>query len=90
MAKNSMILSVSIPVELANFLDEQNLSPSELLQDKIREVKLVFDKYNNDAGKILRVRDQLEALLQEKNAFLDYAGLTESFIKWRNSDVLAK
>lgn len=90
MAKNSMILSVSIPVELANFLDEQNLSPSELLQDKIREVKLVFDKYNNDAGKILRVRDQLEALLQEKNAFLDYAGLTEAFIKWRNSDVLAK
>lgn len=85
-----MILSVSIPVELANFLDEQNLSPSELLQDKIREVKLVFDKYNNDAGKILRVRDQLEALLQEKNAFLDYAGLTEAFIKWRNSDVLAK
>jgi len=90
MPKNSTVISVSITKENANFLDEQQLSPSELIQEKINEQKRIYDTYHLEKEKLIRIKEVLEKEVQLMNEFLDYINKSDDWRKWRNENVLAK
>jgi hypothetical protein len=88
MVKNSMILSVSVSKQEAEFLDIQGLSPSELLQEKILEQKRIFDIVEVEKNKIYSNFKRLEKLVQDMNEFLELSGKADDFLKWRNTNVV--
>lgn len=84
MAKNSVIVSVSIPQEHARFLDEKGLSPSELIQEKIMEQKKIFDALDKEKEVLKRNILNYQSLIQEMYAYLDLIDKTHEYSKWRS------
>lgn len=90
MAKNSIIMSVSVPKDQAEFLDEQNLSPSDLIQEKILEQKRIFDTYNQEKAKLVRNIEAMQKEMELIHTFLDEIQKDKDYYKWRGEYVLAK
>jgi len=82
MGKNCVIRSVSIPQDLSNFLDMQNLSISELVQEKILEQKRIFDVVSSEKEKLARIIKDLTNISQDHFEYLDETGQTEKFNTW--------
>lgn len=85
MAGNSVILSISAPKQLVEWLDAVDLSPSEIFQQAVLDKKTIWERYNNDAEKLRTVIKTMEVLLQEYNSYLDESDTREQFGKWRAS-----
>ena len=88
MVKNSMIISVSIDKEMAEFLDSTNLSPSDLIQEKILEQKRIFDSYNQEKEKLLKNLQSIQQEVGNLHQFIEELGKFEDFRKWRGQHVL--
>lgn len=86
MAKNSVIISVSIPKDQAEFLDTTELSPSDLIQEKILEQKRSWDAYHQEKAKILRNLESLQKEIGIHFKFLDETGKFDEFRKWRGEN----
>lgn len=90
MAKNTQIISVSMPREHAEFLDAKGLSASALIQEKINEQIRLFEQYNRES---VRLHENMQALAKEigiLHQFLEEIGKFEDFRKWRGSYVVQK
>lgn len=87
MTKNSVILTVSIPKEQSMFLDEHDLSPSELLQRTIDEQIDLFKKYHTEIGKAMQQIQKFQEELTIMHQFLEEIGKFEDFRKWRGTYV---
>jgi hypothetical protein len=83
MAKNCTILTVSVPKDQSSFLDDHNLSPSELLQRSIAEQMDLWTKYHTEIGKIVKSNEQLLKLQTDLFEFIEEMGKTDEFLKWR-------
>ena len=83
MTKNCTIITVSIPKEQSSFLDEQDLSPSELLQHTILEQMDLWKRYHTEIGKINGANEQLISLQKDLFEFLEQIGRSDDFLKWR-------
>jgi len=83
MAKNSTIISVSCPQEMAKFIDEAGISASEAFQYCIKERKEMWDLMNNDKIKLIKAKDFLENEIQKLYTYLEEKKLFEEFRKWR-------
>jgi len=79
-----MILSVSISKSEAEFLDNQNLSPSELLQEKIQEQKRIFDQFINDKNKLHNNIKGLQEEIAKMGEFLELIEKDKDYFQWRN------
>jgi hypothetical protein len=90
MSKNSTVISVSIDREQAMFLDDQSLSASALIQEKIEEQKRLFEQFNNKNGMLVKNVQSLQEEIGIIHHFLDEIGKFDDFRKWRGSYVLEK
>jgi len=88
--KRTAIVTVSMPTELQEFMDLHNLSPSTLIQDKIKEEIAIFQRYNTDISKLQAQRTALTGQIQELFAFIEHKELFEEYRKWRLNYVLEK
>lgn len=84
MAKNTIILSVSIRKEQAEWLDEVGLSTSSLLQSAIDEKMEIWQTYNNDKQKLIQNMQHLQKMLEEKGDYLSEKGLFDDYVAWRS------
>lgn len=84
MARNTDILTISIPKEQGEFLERLNISPSKIFQQKIEELMLRSDELNKaiediEAWKKLSARN-----LQDFTNFLQSEGIDYSkFLDWK-------
>lgn len=85
--KNSMILSVSVNKTDAEFLDEAELSPSQLIQEAIAARKLIWEAHKSDRAHLLAKIEALSAYLSSATGFLNQIGKYDDFEKWRNENV---
>lgn len=85
-----MIISVSIDKEMAEFLDSTNLSPSDLIQEKIREQRRIFYTVNQEKEYLLRNIQNLQALLKDYSDFLELNDMFDRFTQWRKDVVQEK
>lgn len=85
-----MIISVSIDKEQAEFLDSTNLSPSDLIQEKINEQRRIFDTVNQEKAYLLRNIQNLQAMLKDYSEFLELNEMFEKFTQWRKDVVQQK
>ena len=79
----AQIITVSINEKQKNFLQEAELSPSELIQEKINEKMAQWQVYNTQLGKVIRVKDSLEQEMWKMHEFLDYIGKSKDYSTWR-------
>lgn len=90
MVKNSVIISVSCSRRQAQFLEEKNLSSSELFQESINEQINNFERFNSDNAQLVRKCDSLSQEIGILHQFIEQAGKFEEFRKWRGTYVLEK
>lgn len=90
MARNTEVISVSIMKDQLAFIDNQNLSASELIQEKIIEQMKLWQTYHGNIEKLQTAKEYLEHELQMIHEFLDLNMLEESWNKWRGERVLEK
>jgi len=83
MAKNSVIISVSIPKDQAEWLDMVELSPSEILQSAIYTKMEMWNQYNQEKAKLIGNIEGLQKILAERITYLEEKGLVDEFVKWR-------
>lgn len=83
MAGNSVILSISSPKQLVEWLDAVDMSPSEIFQQAVLDKKTIWERYNNDAEKLRKTIKVMEVMLQEYNQYFEETGKREEFGKWR-------
>lgn len=86
MANNTQIMSVSCPKVLVEFLEEAELSPSELFQDAIIEKKQLWDNLNKEKLKLIGNIERLQALVQSYISFLELKNLNNEYLSWKNSE----
>jgi hypothetical protein len=84
MVKNSVILSVSIPIPLAEFCDYAKVSPSSVLQEALFEQKKIWDTYNTTNGNLIKVKEALEEQCQELYTFLEESKHIDQYRNWHN------
>jgi len=65
----SIIISCSLKSEEKDFLEEYNLSPTQLLKEKIWEMKGIFIKLGRD--KVQRLVKRVELLVEENEKLRD-------------------
>lgn len=85
MAKNSVIISVSISKEEAEFIDEKNLSASELIQSKIQEQMRLYGEFNSVNANLQARIEAYQGELQKINAYLDHLDKFNDFQAWKRS-----
>jgi len=90
MAKNSVIISVSVDRKQAEFLDDKNLSPSDLIQQKINEQIALFESYNKESNVLRSNIQSLHEEIGNLHSFIDVLGKFDEYRKWRGSHVLEK
>lgn len=88
MSKKSVVMSVSMPIELAEFLNISELSPSTLLQERIKQEKQLWERYNDEKTKLIVRNENLVKQIKELFAFIDTKELFDEYRKWRGSYVL--
>jgi len=85
MAYNTQIMSVSVPKVLVEFIEEADLSPSEIFQEAILEKKQLWDNLKQEKLKLLSNIERLQNLVQEYVSFLETKEINAEFLSWRNS-----
>lgn len=92
MSKNTVILSVSIPIEDAKFLDDTEISASGIFQDKIREIRRFQELNKSEKARLLENINRFQRLLDDFNLYFETQGLDiAQFYHWRQKkDVLEK
>ena len=90
MVKDSVIVSVSMSKQEAEFLDSMQLSPSKLIQEKILEQKRVFDVVNQEKEYLLRNIHDMQSLNKDYTDFLEMNQMFDKFTQWRKDVVLEK
>lgn len=90
MAKNTKTIAVSIDAEQADFLDSLNLSPSELMREKIEEHKRIFNATNQEKERLLQNLKGLQEEIGVLHTFIDELGKFDIFRKWRGEYVVSK
>lgn len=85
MSKNSQIVSVSMPKEFAEFLDEHELSPSELLQRSIEEQMQLWKRFHTESGKLTAENERLYGFQQDLLQYIESISKTDDFLKWRQT-----
>jgi len=88
MAKNSIILSVSVSKQEATFLDEMQLSPSLLIQEKINENMRAFRVLATEKLAFQKKIEGIEKEMQKMYTYLDTIGKFKEWCAFRNEDVL--
>lgn len=83
MAKNSVIISVSITKEQAEWLDMVGLSASEIIQEGILNKMEIYNKVNQEKTKLIANIDGLQKIINERITYLEEKGLNDEFNKWR-------
>lgn len=83
MAKNSTIITVSVPKEFASFMDEHELSPSEILQRAIEEQMQLWKRYHTEVGKLNESINAMQGLQKDLFGYLENIEKTDEFLKWR-------
>ena len=82
MVKNTEICSVSVPKLLVEWANMAEISFSEVLQLALWEKKRDWESYNNEKQKILRLKEQIEILLQTHHEYLDESGQADKYKAW--------
>lgn len=81
----STIISVSIPLDLAQYLEEnKDISPSKALQARLYEIK---EQRLKITAELIKLRNDLRIIAEEKNKFLAFikdAKLEKDFVRWRD------
>lgn len=83
MANNTQIVSVSAPITLCKFIEEANLSASQIFQEAIIEKKQIWDNLHNNVVKLEKAKEVLQQLILEQSTFMEEKGIYEEFNKWR-------
>lgn len=83
MVKNSVIISVSITKEQAEWLDKVQFSASEIIQEGILHKMELYNQYNQEKAKLIGNIEGLQKILAERSTYLEEKGLMDEFIKWR-------
>jgi len=87
MVKNTVVISVSIPIEDANFLDSSGISPSGIFQDKIKEIRIVHDANKAETAKLQKNIEAYQKRMVDFNQYLEEKGLKpEDFYTWREKN----
>jgi len=89
MSKNSQIISVSVPPKMAEFLDEQDLSASGIIQEAILDQMRLFEAYHNKTEKLVHEIQFLHEEIGRYCQFLEEIQQFDNWRKWRNN-VLAE
>lgn len=83
MVRNTITLSVSIPIQQSEWIDKRNMSASELLQDAIKEKQRLWESYNTEIEQIKGNVKILQRMIEERGDYLSDKGLESDFIEWR-------
>lgn len=82
--KNCQIISVSITKEQAEFLDNNNFSSSELIQQKINEQMRLFESFKGEKADLLEKIGALQRYMQKMSEYLNEIEKYDEFLKWKN------
>jgi hypothetical protein len=85
MAKNSVIISVSITKEQAEWLDLTKESPSEYLQREIATRMQLWNTQHQEIDKYKQNIESLQKLLSERTDFLEEKGLIDEFVDYHSN-----
>ena len=86
MANNTQIMSISCPKVLVEFIEEAELSPSELFQEAVIEKKHIWDNMKQEKLKLIGNIERLQNLVQTYISFLELKGLNDEYLSWKNSE----
>jgi hypothetical protein len=85
MAKNTEIRSVSIPIQLCEWVDTANIPLSEVLQLALWDKKRDWEQFNNDKEKLIKVLKYAQDRCQYLESFIDESDSREKFLSWNSA-----
>lgn len=83
MVKNSVIISVSVPKEQAEWLDMVEMSASEVIQEGILNKMELYDKYNQEKSKLIGNIENLQKEIGHLCEYLEVQSKYDEYRKWR-------
>lgn len=87
MVVNTQIITVSVPRALCEFIENADLSPSEVIQEALIEKKHLWDKLRTEKDKLLQNIQAKDTLLAELISYLEIKNLPyEDFMEWRRQN----